>query len=298
MMSHKKSVSKVLTVFVCFLMTATAFVSIPVFTDKVKAEGTPNGSGGSVGSSGVDPASGSYSESISLLNIPGRGVDVDLSLRYNSRIWLADPEGPNGGMIGVPSPLVYNGNKQWLEDYSTVGLGFDLSMGRLYGTRYRYQEVENGPYYYWYRFCFEDPNGGRILFVSDNPQLDTYPNDPSYDGRDDRFIALDTSGATLLISWAGQGQNNENPADNLHPTEMTVVLPNGISYIFGTSLLSRTGGGFGFTNNLILDEGGNGGSGSPGLCLHPMFFNEISNDAIHISEDDLLNGKDPLGLFS
>ena len=269
-----KSLERLVSCLIIFILVSTAFAGSPLITH---VSGTPTNSQNSGGSddtgSGVDPASGTFHQTIPLLNILGRGVDVQLNLRYSSRIWEADPDGPvgNNNIAGVPEPLSWNGNHQWLEDYSPVGLGFELSMGRLYGTRYKCHQNDGGiPHdYYWYRFSFEDPDGGRIMFVSDNPDYRS--------GQDAHFIAADESGATLLVTWDGDGTS-----PNSYPTSMTVVLPSGIRYDFNTlnGLLGRENTGFGPAGILLTDgggEGGGGSSGSPSL-FGAERFTKILND--------------------
>jgi RHS repeat-associated protein len=259
--------------FLCtLLLVSTAFVGSPLIHSASSASTNSTNSGGSDDTdSGVDPASGTFHQTIPLLTIPGRGVDIQLNLRYSSRIWEADPDGLAGdnNIAGVPSPLSWNGNHQWLEDYSPVGLGFDLSLGRLYGTRYKCHQTQYPPgTYYWYRFSFENPDGGTIMFVSDNPDYRS--------GKDDHFIAVDDSGATLLVTWDGDGTNPDS-----YPTSMTVVLYSGIRYDFtNTGLLGKKDTGFGSHGGTLDDnsgDGSGGGSGAPGLFSAEK-FTKIPND--------------------
>jgi len=215
---------RLVSCLIIFILVSTAFGGSPLITH---VSGTPTNSPNSGVSddtgSGVDPASGRFTQQFPLLHIPGRcGLDVDVTLRYDSEIWQADPYSSynqindNTNVIGISDPLKFNGDKTWLNDFSPFGLGFDLSFGRIRGEKHH--NTINGNWY-WYRFYFEDPNGGKITFVSDNPNYaDT--------GRDDQFIGLDPSGVTLLVEWGD--------SDNNCPTSLRVVYQDGIQYEFQT----------------------------------------------------------------
>jgi RHS repeat-associated protein len=65
------------------------------------------------------PGSDNFSFSIPVVNLPGRGLSVQLNLNYNSRIWNASP------VPGGDTRLTYDVDKGW------PAPGFNLSYGRL-----------------------------------------------------------------------------------------------------------------------------------------------------------------------
>jgi YD repeat-containing protein len=103
------------------------------------------------------PGSDNYNFTVPLTSLPGRGLDVSLSLTYNSSIWH------KMGVTG--NRLHFDVDKTW------PAPGFRLGYGHL-------ETQSNGS------FVLVDPDGTRHQMVNDVP----YPYPPSYITTDGTFI--------------------------------------------------------------------------------------------------------------
>lgn len=110
--------------------------------------------------SGETPLSSNFNFAVPVANLPGRGLDVSLSLAYNSRLWHLS-QTPSGG-----NQLTYDVDSGW------PAPGFRLGFGQM---------EDQGSY----GFTLTDPDGTRHPMVKTNP---SNPSDYNYDSTDSTFI--------------------------------------------------------------------------------------------------------------
>lgn len=110
---------------------------------EVPGKTTPGASVAPAAVSGTEmPGSSNFNFDIPVVDLPGRGLDVNLSLVYNSRLWSKSTTSTGG------TRMTYN-----IEKWQPVAPGFQLNFGQL--------RVQGGV------TTYIEPNGTRHDFVSD-----------------------------------------------------------------------------------------------------------------------------------
>ena len=189
------------------------------------AKGLGGGTGG-IGATRCLPPSESYSYAIPILSLPGRnGLDVNLTLYYNSRIWTVDPasntvtlnadrdfpgygfrlgygyiEGPASGGYLLTEP---DGSKRELRfktgtKYETVDssyIDYDSStkvLRRKDGTQWKYEQVGNSKIFRPKKITDTNGNFITITYVA---------------GKDQEINTItDTLGRVLTFTYDGGGK--------------------------------------------------------------------------------------------
>jgi RHS repeat-associated protein len=106
------------------------------------------------------PGSDNFTFSVPAVSLLGRGLDVNLTLTYNSRLWNQSTDSAGG------THMTYDVDAGW------PAPGFRLGYG--------YMEAQGS-----HGFTLEDPNGTRHQLLKVNP---SNPNDYTYESTDGTFI--------------------------------------------------------------------------------------------------------------
>jgi len=118
------------------------------------------------------PGSANFTFDLGVVSLPGRGLDLDFGLSYNSRIWTKS--------LGSPTQMTYNMDAGWIAPGFVAGYGYldDQSDGSAK------------------QFMIRDPNGTRHRMVNVPVGSNSYQSD------DGTFVTLTVNGAQVMPAVA------------------------------------------------------------------------------------------------
>lgn len=161
------------------------------------------------------PGSANFTFDLGVVSLPGRGLDLDFGLTYNSRIWTRS--------LGSPTQMTYNMDGGWIAPGFIAGYGYldnqSDGSGKQFmitdpaGTRHRMVNVPVGSNSY-------ESNDGTFIKLTVNgtqvtPAVATFPGGMQFRyGAGDSSIVTryhptqisDRNGNSIFISYTGDGR--------------------------------------------------------------------------------------------